>query len=203
MNIYADTERLKHDLKTRTPEAYKYLFSTYYPRLQRYALHFVADIDAVEDILQDSFLKLWERQDAICFTSVQALLFRMVRNNCLNYLRNEAVKTSHIVDSAETADTWERIYHADLLDNPEYELLYEELKQQIDEVLNELPERTKEIFEISRFEGLKNREIAERLGISIKIVERHISRALKLLNERFKDLYPYCIEIMLIEWLTR
>lgn len=203
INIYSDNERLMRDLQSGCEEAYRYLFATYYPRLQRYAMHFVCDADTVEDILQDSFLRLWERRDALAFTSVQALLFRIVRNKCLNHLRDQAIHERHTVNASAGGEIWESFYNADFFGNSDYELLYHELRRQIESVLGELPERSREIFEISRFEGLKNREIAERLGISVKIVERHIGRALKLLNERFKDMHPCWVQFMLLAWLNQ
>ncbi len=203
INIYSDTDRLMQDLQAGNGEAYRYLFSTYYPRLHRYAMHFILDADTVDDILQDSFLRFWEKRDVITFTSIQALLFRIVRNNCLNHLRDKAIQEKHTIHAPDDNETWERLYNTDLLGNPDNELLYKELRQQIESVLSELPERSREIFEISRFEGLKNREIAERLGISVKIVERHISRALKLLNERFKDIRPYSLQLILLAWLNQ
>lgn len=68
-------------------------------------------------------------------------------------------------------------------------LLYQEFQEQVQQILKQLPERSQQIFKMSRFEELKNKEIAERLGISVKIVERHISRALKLLRKHFLLLY--------------
>lgn len=184
--IYSETNTWLKALQTGDGEAYKYLFSTYYDRLQRYALHFVLDESAAHDIVQDSFVQLWEKRDAIVFTSVQGLLFKIVRNNCLNYLRHQVIRNQYFQSLADGDDSLERLYNTDFFYHSDTELLYKELQQEIDEVLGELPERSKEIFEISRLEGLKNREIAERLGISIKIVERHIGRALQLLAKRLK-----------------
>lgn len=202
-NIYSDTERLIHDLQTDNEDAYRYLFSTYHSRLQRYAMHFISDTDTVDDIIQDSFLRFWEKRHAITFTSVQALLFRIMRNNCLNYLRNKAVQQKHTVSNTDEEEAWERLYYTDFFDSPDHDLLYKELRMQIESALDELSERSQEIFRISRFEGLKNHEIAERLGISVKIVERHIGRALKLLNNRFKDIRPYLLQILLLAWLNQ
>lgn len=184
MSFQIDNDTLADELQAGNKEAFKKLFSTYYPRLQKYAMQFVTDTHAADDIVQECFLKLWEKREAIAFTSVQALLFKIVRNNCLNHLRNQVVKNKHFSTNEEYKEIWEQLYHTDFLNDPDYILVYKELQQQIDNILCELPERSKEIFEISRFEGLKNKEIAERLGISIKIVERHISRAIKLLNKK-------------------
>lgn len=203
MHPYTDTKKLAQDLQKGEQEAYRYLFATYYPRLQRYAMHFILDSERVHDVLQDSFVRLWEKREVIDFVSVQALLFKIVRNNCLNYLRNEAIKAHVSIEDTENTDAWEQLYNIDLFEDPNHDLLYQELYEQIDSLLQKLPERSREIFEISRFEGLKNREIAERLGISVKIVERHISRALKLLNQHINDIQPYTLQIIIIAWLNQ
>lgn len=203
MHPYTDTKKLAQDLQKGEQEAYRYLFATYYPRLQRYAMHFILDSERVHDVLQDSFVRLWEKREVIDFVSVQALLFKIVRNNCLNYLRNEAIKAHVSIEDAGNTDAWEQLYNIDLFEDPDHDLLYQELHEQIDSLLQKLPERSREIFEISRFEGLKNREIAERLGISVKIVERHISRALKLLNQHINDIQPYTLQIIIIAWLNQ
>lgn len=80
MHVYSDNNLLIADIRNGKHEAYEYLFATYYPRLHNYALRFLADGDAVGDIIQDCFMKLWEKRGELILQSVGALLFRMVRN---------------------------------------------------------------------------------------------------------------------------
>lgn len=84
----------------------------------------------------------------------------------------------------------ERLYNLDLSSGAEMPLMVEEMKEQIEMVLRQLPERTKEIFLLRRDEGLKNREISERLGISTTAVEKHMSRALMVFKIHFREKYP-------------
>ncbi|HEY9542047.1 RNA polymerase sigma-70 factor [Prevotella sp.] len=203
MRIYSDNSILISDVRAGKHEAYEYLFATYYPRLSNYAMHFLTNREAADDIVQDCFLKLWEQREAQTYLSISALLFRMVRNKCLNYLRHKALEDSEYLQNLNLDDHSERLYNTDFLGNPDQELLYHELKRQVEQTLSELPERSREIFTMSRFDGMKNREIAEKLGISIKVVERHISRALKLFKKQLIHLQPLELRLILMAWIMQ
>ena len=95
----------------------------------------------------------------------------------------------------------ERLYHIDFGLEVEHKLLYEELKEKITQVVDLLPERCREVFILSRFEGLKNHEIAEKLQISTTAVEKHISKAMQKFSEYFKDEYSFDVYIIIIAWL--
>ena len=182
MHSYLDKALLIEEIHNGSEKAFKYLFSTYYPRLRNFALHFIADADAVDDIIQDAFLQLWNKRTAITQISIQSLIFTMVRNGCLNYLKHQAIEQDYQNYTESRLAGNEQLYYSDMLGNPDQQLIMKELQQQIDAVLDSIPERSREVFLMSRNEGLKNREIAEKLNISIKVVERHIGRALKALH---------------------
>lgn len=203
MHIYSDNNLLIADIRNGKHEAYEYLFATYYPRLHNYALRFLADGDAVGDIIQDCFMKLWEKRGELILQSVGALLFRMVRNQCLNYLRHKALEDSEWLQSLNLEDHSERLYSTDFLDDPDQELLFQELKRQVEQTLDALPERSRQIFTMSRFDGMKNREIAEELGISVKVVERHIGRALKMFRRQLRNVQPLDVRLILMAWLMQ
>lgn len=203
MHVYSDNNLLIADIRNGKHEAYEYLFATYYPRLHNYALRFLADGDAVGDIIQDCFMKLWEKRGELILQSVDALLFRMVRNQCLNYLRHKALEDSEWLQSLNLEDHSERLYSTDFLDDPDQELLFQELKRQVEHTLDALPERSRQIFTMSRFDGMKNREIAEELGISVKVVERHIGRALKMFRRQLRNVQPLDVRLILMAWLMQ
>ncbi len=203
MHVYSDNNLLIADIRNGKHEAYEYLFATYYPRLHNYALRFLADGDAVGDIIQDCFMKLWEKRGELILQSVGALLFRMVRNQCLNYLRHKALEDSEWLQSLNLEDHSERLYSTDFLDDPDQELLFQELKRQVEQTLDALPERSRQIFTMSRFDGMKNREIAEELGISVKVVERHIGRALKMFRRQLRNVQPLDVRLILMAWLMQ
>lgn len=133
--------------------------------------------------------------------SVTSLLFAMVRNGCLNYLKHLSIVEKHQIEYLASIDGEERLYYADFTLDAEHKLLYDELQEQINLVIGQLPERSREIFLMSRFKGLKNREIADKLQISTTAVEKHIAKALKSFSKHFKDKYPVDIYIMIVAWV--
>ena len=179
---YKDEHTLLQEIKRGNTEAFEYLFRSYYPRLRGYAARFINDEETVRDLLQDSFLRFWEKRKSLESVSLTALLFIMVRNACLNYLKHLQLTGQQSLDYLQELSGSEGLYILDFGANPEHELLYDELRSQIRQALNSLPARSQEIFLMSRHEGMKNREIAERLQISEKAVEKHISRVLKALS---------------------
>ena len=153
------------------------LFKQYYPRLQNYAVRFVDSADAADDIVQECFIKLYEKRFTLKDVSPGALLFVMVRNSCINYQKRLA-QFSTITPPISLAN--------DI--TPEDDLMFEELRYEIDRVMQKLPQRCKEVFYMSRFEGLNTREIAERTGTSTQNVEKHIARALTIFSRHFSGL---------------
>ena len=110
--------------------------------------------------------------------SISSLLYTMVRNACLNFLRHQMVANQYSFDELPQQQGSEQLYSLIFHHNAEEELVYEELHRQIHEVLDSLPEQSKMIFKMSREEDLLNREIAEKLGVSVKTVEYHITKVL-------------------------
>ena len=98
-------------------------------------------------------------------------------------------------------DGEERLYYTDFTFDADNKLLYDELQEQIKLVIGQLPDRCREVFLLSRFTHLKNREIADKLQISTTAVEKHISKALALFERHFKDKYPVDIYIMVLAWV--
>lgn len=149
------------------------LFKTYFKGLCIFARQFVPDNDKVQDIVQDVFLNIWEKGEMLASESqVKGYLYTAVRNRCLNYIRDnkkfsDNVEVAHI----ENSDNSSRIE-------------YRELDKLIRSAINELPEKCKEVFELSRFQDLKYQQIADTLGISVKTVEAQMTKALKVLREK-------------------
>ena len=157
-----------------------------------YCRLFVKNNTEAEDIVQEIFFALWKNREKIdLYKSVESLLFVSLRNRCLNYLKEHS---RHYVDSFHedlTINELQYLYQIDFTERKEpalEEQLIEALKQAIDE----LPERKKEIFIKNKIQGLKQKEIAGELGISVKTVEKHLHEAkleLKLkLEKRFASL---------------
>ncbi len=201
MEGYNDDRYLLDALKRDDEGAFEYLFKTYYPRLYGYAVRFTEDDEITRDIIQESFIKVWEKRQLLTAVSLSSLLFTMVRNACLNHLKHRAIVGRYQMTYLANVRGEERLYHIDFQFDSDKELLYEEMQQQIGTVMAGLPERSREIFAMSRFEGLKNREIAEKLGISTTAVEKHISKAIRRFSEHFREIYPHDIYIMVLGWV--
>lgn len=198
---FKDEHDLLRAVRQGDDTAFEYLFKSYYPRLHGYALRFVDDEETARDLLQESFMHFWERRMQIESVSVTSLLFVIVRNACLNYLKHKQLVEQQPLDNVLHAVGQEELYAWDFGANPEQKLLYEELRGQIHQVLRQLPERCREVFVMSRFRHLKNREIAEELHISTTAVEKHISKALKAFTRYFKENYPPDVYMLILMWL--
>ncbi len=201
MDGYGNDRYLLDALKRDDEGALEYLFKTYYPRLYGYAVRFTEDDEIARDIIQESFIKVWEKRHLLTAVSLSSLLFTMVRNACLNHLKHRAIVGKYQMTCMANVRGEERLYHVDFQFDPDRELLHEELQRHIGTVMDGLPERSREVFAMSRFEGLKNREIAEKLGISTTAVEKHISKAIRRFSEHLRAIYPHDIYVMVLGWV--
>lgn len=154
------------------------LFRAYYEPLCNYACGMTGDMDEAEDVVQDRFFKVWEkREDLTINYSIKAYLYKMVHNACLNKVRSEKTQAKYKAHNANYLD-----------ENPVYQLDFtSDVQQNVQRAIASLPEQCRRVFELNRFEELKYREIADQLGLSIKTVENHIGKALRLLREELAD----------------
>jgi RNA polymerase sigma-70 factor (ECF subfamily) len=147
----------------------------------------VNSMSDAEDIVQESFYRIWKTRDSLQpDRPVDSYLFITVRNSCLNFLEHRKAVSRH-------AKIMSDVYTGSSDDNSSYELLVaKDLETEFNEALDKLPPECRRIFELSRFEGLKNTEIAARLDISIKTVENQMTRALYKIRLRLK---PYLVSV--------
>lgn len=153
-------------------------FQDYYPMLTAYACKMIQDEEAAKELVQELFLHLFEKKDNLSVShSPKSYLFQAVRNRCLNYLKKQRrVQTISLDAASDTSD--------DLIDPVETS----ELEYMLHSWIKELPPACQQIFRLNRFEGKSNQEIADSLNISKRTVEGQISKALKILRKRMKDL---------------
>lgn len=169
--------------------AFEMLFRTYYQPLCHYAYSFLRDKEDAEEIVQSTFLLVWERKETLEIrTSVKPYLYAMVRNACLNVLKHQRIKERHATETMAVAA------HSD--ESVSQLIAANELELRIKEAMDELPEQCRLVFKLSRFEELKYAEIAEQLNISIKTVENHMGKALKIMREKLKDYLPLIIVML-------
>lgn len=202
MKTITDNEAVFEALRSGDATAYATLFSAYYQRLCRYAMRFVRDDAATEDLVQDCFLRLYERREALTPTSISSLLFTMVRNRCLNYLKHQVLVDGYQTEALKQSGGSEQLYALDMTGNADAVVLYDDLRHQLDAIIDALPPRTREVFAMSRNDGMRNKEIAAALGISEKVVEKHITKALAAMRAGLKgktDLdYMLAVTILLL-----
>lgn len=160
-------------------ESFNQIFRRYYAPLVRFCVRFVADADMSAEIVQDLFVKLWSNREKIAFTSsFESYMLRSVRNAAITYINKERAH----------AETNMAIYTDESdANDPSETLQSNNLEVSYRKILATMPEKRREVFLASRFEGLKYAEIGEKLGLSTKTVEAHMSAAIKQLREGLKD----------------
>ena len=164
-------------------KAFEMLYNEQYTPLCYYAQRFVFDLDTAREIVQGVFVCIWEKRTSLpSEISIKAYLYTSVRNKCIDYLKHQNIEN-------EYKKKWfkEVLKHNDnslnTNDHPLDGLITKELENTIKDAIKNLPKKCREIFELSRFKGLKYREIAEELNISVKTVETQMSRALASLKK--------------------
>jgi len=176
------------------------LFLIYFPRLNDFAARIISDPVTSEDITQEVFVSLWEDKDHLQIRNIESYLYMMVRNKCIDYLKRLRIIENRNLWFGEQLKV-EELYYIDFVRDEPYILIEEELRSEIEKTIERLPPRCREVFKLSRVDGLKNREIAEKLNISIKNVERHLKRALQTFHETFSDKLPLTAIIMILKGL--
>ncbi len=189
-------ERIKKDDEKALEDLFRYSF----PRLFDFAHKITGNNAVAEDIIQDTYIKLWENRNSLTAGNIEALLFKMVRNQCINHVKYLKVVSEKKVKFQSLAK-FEEMYRIDFIRDEPYILIEKELKEEIEKVINSLPDRCKEVFKLSRLEGLKNREIAEKLQINIKNVERHISRALSTFKQSLPKDFPLILIVLVLKYM--
>ena len=167
-------------LKNGDQTAFELLFHFYYPGLVMYASQFTANLTDAEEIVQDFFVRFWEKhRQLVPCDSLKNYFFSAVKNGSLDFLKHQEIEKKYINEMIGLSKH-HLAYDTDLFVSSE---LQEKLKRGIDL----LPEKCRKIFMMSRLRGLKNEEIATELNISKRTVETQISKALKVLRVELKD----------------
>ena len=185
----------ERDFSLKEEKMFETVFKAYFPRLKAFSLKFVSDGDIAEDLVQDVFLKVWENKDKIRTKTFHSYIFTMVRNACLNYLKHKKIVDNTFSDK-DPGFRDEGLFYADFFSDPYHQTMFNELKQEVDKILASFPEQTKTVFELSRFKGLKNQEIADSLGVTTRTVEKHITRALNQFKTHFPDNYLFALVLI-------
>ena len=178
-----DSDDIFIGLKRRDEAALSVLFDTYYEKLYLFAEKYIYDSDKAHDIVQDVFLKIWENAERLELTSsIQHYLFASVRNGCLNYLKSLQIEDRN---NRKYAEAYIESQNVDMVDD-------EELLTRVRQVLDELPEKCREVCLLRFVEGYKYAEIAARLDMNENTVKAQLHRGMERLKQAFAT-YDYVL----------
>ncbi|WP_419699519.1 RNA polymerase sigma-70 factor [Mucilaginibacter sp. NFX135] len=178
-----DNKEMTADLVSENEAVFEQLFKKHFRELHAYAFSLLKDWDVAEEIVQSLFLKLWEKNEwSHIQTSIKSYLYKSVYHESLNYIRRQKVQLKYQTSTAYAMknDT----------DDAAGKLKMSELEHHLNNALGKLPEKCRAIFQLSRFQELKYQEIANQLDISIKTVETHMGKALRILRKEMKEFLP-------------
>lgn len=153
-------------------EQFKDIFDRYFDSIRGFIYYRTSDEEVAEDIAQDVFMQLWERRTKLDMLNVKALLYKIASDMVISYYRKQDVRLEFAKNMCPDDEAV----------SPQEELQFEELKVKYAEALEQMSEGQREVFLMSREESLKYHEIAERLGIGIKAIEKRMSAALQILK---------------------
>jgi RNA polymerase sigma-70 factor (family 1) len=182
-HMMKDSDKVLFDkIKDSDKKSFELLFREYYERLCHYANAMLHDMPNAEDEVQLMFTKLWDKRHSLYIeTTVKSYLYQSVKNGCLNRIKqlqvhhhHQAQYTSQYKDKTSSSNAQNTT-----MTNEVNDLLYK--------AIEEMPSQCKVIFEMSRMEGLKHQEIADKLGLNIKTIENQIGRALKIVKVHLRD----------------
>lgn len=168
---------------------FEQLFKDYYGRLCNYVNTILNDVDESEEIVQSTFIALWEKRESLVIhTSVKSYLYQAVHNQSLNKIKHNQVKQSHF----EYVTAQNNVNVSDGYQS----LVGKELGEMIGVAVESLPPQCRTVFTLSRFSGLSYAEIATRLDVSVKTVENHMGKALRIMRVHLADYLPLILWVL-------
>lgn len=172
----------ENPFKPLDKQEFEMLFRTHFKGMVFYAQQYIKDLDTAREIAQEAFIALWEKREQIDMNrSVRSYLSSSIHNKCLNVLREQKKFDRSLLAFEGLSEK-----AADVAFSGEHR----ETEALISAAIEELPEKCREIFRLSRFENLKYQQIADQLGISVKTVEAQMSKALQHMRARLADHLP-------------
>lgn len=186
------------DIAVKNTLDFESIYVSYYSRMKRFAQEYVIREEDAENIVQDVFLELWEHKRFLSsHSNLFAYLFTAVKNKCLDFLRHKTVveKTAEKLKDEHTRSLQMKLYSLEAFD----EKLFSEpdIETIVQNAINALPDKCREIFILNKMEGKKQKVIAQELNISIHTVESQMAIAYKKLKEELKDYIPLLIFLLI------
>lgn len=185
--LYIDfTKRIRQGDET----AFEHLFKLYYQQLVGFARVYVKQTDISEEIVQETFIKIWEIRSSLDETqSLKAFLYRCVHNNCINYVKKTENLQRLKVEYAREITSRIQIIQEETGDNYFDLMALNDLEIKVQETIDKLPSQCREVFILCRLKGLSYQQISQHLNISVNTVKTHLLRAMNRLRSKFEN-YP-------------
>ncbi len=155
---------------------FKSLFDQYYEGIKSFLYYKTGDIAVAEDIVQEVFIKLWDKREQIEMKTVKSFLFTIANNLAINHLKHQNIVFNFSKNESRPGK----------VESPHFQLELKEFQESLERLLAEMPENYRIVFLMNRIEKLTYSEIAERLDLSVKAIEKRMSKALAYLRERLK-----------------
>jgi len=171
---------LASQIKTGDKNAYRKLFEKYAPRIYNFSLSYLNDENDAEELVQNVFLKIWEKRTSLDSTqNLKAFIFKIAVNTIYDFIRRKNIEHAF--------KDYARLNYTANEDYTWHTIIFEEMKQNLDLLVSQLPEQQQKIFQLSKQEGLNSEEIAKKLNLSKRTVENHLYRAISFLKKHFKN----------------
>lgn len=192
---------LFQQFKDGNESAFEQLFKANYNPVVGFCKQFISDHDKASSLAQEAFINLWMNRSKIQSPNgIKSFLYTFAKSSCLNFIRHKKVVSKY--EDRHLQDQEARI-NAEVLDSFDFDALeFSEMEDLIYRAIGELPEKCRQVFMLSRFEGKKNKEIADELDISVKSVEANITRALKTLSVKLAEYLPAVLVEMIMHYMS-
>jgi len=179
--MYEEENILIERLRKGDMHAFEQLFKEYYEMLCYFANRFIDNMPVAEEMVADVYTSVWEKRETLLISSsFRAYIYRAVRNRCLNHIKHQRIERAYM----------DHIRHHHLItDEGMDSAREEELAKEVEEAIESLPERCRQIFKMSRYDDLRYLDIARELHLSPKTVERQMMIALEKLRRHLKHLF--------------
>jgi RNA polymerase sigma-70 factor (ECF subfamily) len=179
------------NLKKGSEEAFERIFKRYWYTLYKTALGKTQSHEEAEEIVQTILFTLWEKRERLAITNLSCYLQTAVRNNILNSIRSKITQRKY----------WDYYKHFVPSENEttEQSVVYQDLNQAVEAAVNRLPEKSRKIFRLNRFEGRSISEIANLLKVSEKAIEYHLTKSLKELKIHLKDYILFLATFLMLK----
>ncbi|WP_163712764.1 RNA polymerase sigma-70 factor [Mangrovibacterium lignilyticum] len=187
--------------KSGNESAFEQLFKAHYNPIVGFCNQFISDHDKSASLAQEAFINLWMNRSKIQSPNgIKSFLYTFAKSSCLNFIRHQKVVSKY---EDRHLQAMEGKLNSEVLDSFDFDALeFSEMEELIYRSISELPEKCRQVFMASRFEGKKNKEIADELQISVKSVEANITRALKTLSVKLGEYLPAVLVQMIMHYMS-